>query len=218
MLIRILSFFTLISSVSFAQLVVSNTAPYNSQNYLINDVLMSSNSGNAAQNITLTNGTSAQIGYFNGTASNIGIDEGVILSTHGIGEATPQNDGNQGEGIHATDPDLHYILTQISNSNQPQRNTIVYEFDFVAGGDEIEFEYVFASDEYSNYTCSQFNDVFGFFISGPGINGPYSNNGKNIALIPNPSNPNTFTNTPVMINTFKLRKCDRWTSFYMFCN
>ncbi len=194
MFIRILSFFTLVSSVSFAQLVVSNSAPYNSTEYLINGVLMSSTSGNAAQNVNLSVGTGSQIGYFNGTASNIGIDEGVILSTHGIGEATPQNDGNEGNGIHVADPDLKYILEEISNSSEPQNNTIVYEFDFVAGGTEIEFEYVFASDEYSGFTCSNFNDVFGFFISGPGINGPHSNNGKNIALIPN-------TNTPVMINT-----------------
>lgn len=201
MFIRILSFFTLISTVSLAQLEVSNSAPYNSTQYLINGVLMSSTSGNAAQNVSLTSGTGTQIGYFNGTASNIGINEGVILSTNGIGEATPQSDGNQSSGANVTDPDLNYILQEISNSNQSQNNTIVYEFDFVAGGSSIEFEYVFASDEYSSYTCSDFNDVFGFFISGPGINGPYSNNGENIALIPNPANPSTYTNTPVMINT-----------------
>ncbi len=202
MFTRIFSILIFITTYSsFAQLNVDNTSPYDVPNYLINDVLMSSTSSNAAQNVVLSTGTSDQIGYFNGTASNIGINEGVIMSTHGIGEATPQNDGNQDNGVNATDIDLLNILTNISNSNQPQRNTIVYEFDFVAGGSEIEFEYVFASDEYSGYTCSQFNDVFGFFISGPGINGPYSNNAKNIALIPDPSNPNTFTNTPVMINT-----------------
>ena len=63
----------------------------------------------------------------------------------------------------------------------------VLEFDFVPLGDSIRFNYVFSSEEYvPDYVCS-FNDVFAFFISGPGITGL-----KNIALIPN-------TNTPVSI-------------------
>lgn len=184
-----------------AQLTVSNGAPYNSANNLINQVLMSSTTGNVAQNVTLSSGVPSQIGYFNGTSSNINIDEGVILSTGGIGVSTPQNDGNQNVNFPSEDPDLRSILLNIASTNQIQKNTIVLEFDFVAGGDFVEFEYVFASNEYNMFTCSRFNDVFGFFLSGPGISGPYSNNAKNIALVPNVANPNTFTSTPVMINT-----------------
>lgn len=201
-MIRLLIISVLISNVALAQLTVSNTAPYNSSGNLVNQVLMSSSSGNAASNIVLSTGNSGQIGYFNGVGSNIGLDEGVLLSTGGLGRATPQSDGLESGGNPNTgDPDLQYILSNIANTVQSQNNTIVVEFDFVAGGDFIEFEYVFASNEYDSYTCSKFNDVFGFFLSGPGINGPYSNNGENIALVPNPNNPNTFTNTPVMINT-----------------
>ena len=52
------------------------------------------------------------------------------------------------------------------------------------------------SEEYNEHTCSAYNDVFGFFISGPGIDGNpnYENNAKNVALVPG-------TNVPVAINT-----------------
>jgi PKD repeat protein len=65
----------------------------------------------------------------------------------------------------------------------------ILEFDFVANGDSVNFRYQFGSEEYPNYTCTEFNDVFGFFISGPGYGSP-----TNIALVPG-------TTIPVAINS-----------------
>jgi hypothetical protein len=59
-------------------------------------------------------------------------------------------------------------------------NAAVLEFDFVPLSDTVQFRYVFGSEEYPEYVSTPFNDVFGFFISGPGISGT-----KNIALLPN---------------------------------
>src|SRR5690606_4411580 len=64
----------------------------------------------------------------------------------------------------------------------------------VPTGDSLIFQYVFASNEYTSFTCSGYNDVFGFFVSGPGFDGPYENDAENIALIPN-------SDIPVGINT-----------------
>lgn len=105
------------------------------------------------------------------------LDEGVLMHTANA----PNVSG---------DPDLNAI--NLSNSNIS--NGVILEFDFVPEGDTLSFSYIFSSAEYSSFTCSSFNDVFGFFISGPGISGPYSNNSINIATIPG-------TNTPVGINT-----------------
>jgi gliding motility-associated-like protein len=106
----------------------------------------------------------------------------------------PNNQGGASLGggfIAGVDPDLAAITP----------NTVydeaILEFDFVPQGDSIEFQYVFASEEYDEYVCGSVNDAFGFFISGPGITGPFSNNGANIALIPG-------TTTPVSINTVNL--------------
>ena len=65
----------------------------------------------------------------------------------------------------------------------------ILEFDFVPISDTVKFNYVFASEEYPEYSCCTVNDVFGFFISGPGIVGA-----PNIALIPS-------STTPVTVNT-----------------
>jgi hypothetical protein len=60
----------------------------------------------------------------------------------------------------------------------------VLEFDFdVATTGTLSFNYVFASDEYNEWTNSQYNDVFAFFLDD-----------TNIALIPG-------TEIPVAINT-----------------
>jgi len=65
----------------------------------------------------------------------------------------------------------------------------VLEFDFTATGDTVSFNYVFGSEEYTSYTCSSYNDVIGFFLSG----GAYTAK-TNISLVPG-------TSIPVAINS-----------------
>lgn len=80
------------------------------------------------------------------------------------------------------DVDLDLITT-----NSVEHVSII-EFDFVATGTSLNFDFVFASEEYPEYAIDpDFNDVFGFFLSGPGIAGSFSNGAKNIALIPGAS-------------------------------
>ena len=68
----------------------------------------------------------------------------------------------------------------------------VLEFDFIPKGNQISFRYQFGSEEYPDFTCTQFNDVFGFFING-GTEYPLP---TNIALV-----PGTSPGIPVAINT-----------------
>ncbi|MFL2574218.1 MAG: choice-of-anchor L domain-containing protein [Flavobacteriales bacterium] len=73
---------------------------------------------------------------------------------------------------------------------------------FVPTSDSLSFRYVFGSQEYFAFENSQYNDVFGFFLSGPGITGPYSspafhpNGSVNLAIVPGsnppPANHNFF--------------------------
>ncbi len=192
--------FVFVSIGLLAQISVSNSNPYNSPGYLVTDILLDTDVGTIAGNVVLTNGLPHQIGYFNAVNSNLGMDEGVLLSTGGIGLVVPGGESTQ-NGINFQEPDLVTAMSQIGMGSLPLGNTIVLEFDFIAGSELVEFEYVFGSKEYTSYTCSEFNDIFGFFLSGPGIQGPFEDNGINIALVPDPDNPGEYTTTPVTINT-----------------
>lgn len=172
---------------STAQLVVDGTL---TPEELVEDILVGE--GVTVSNITYT-GVASQRGYFDGTASNIGLDGGVILSSGDINIAVgPNNAGGAGQAVSgAGDPDLAALAGVTSV------DAVLLEFDFIPTGDSLKFNYVFASEEYNEYTCGGVNDVFGFFLSGPGITGPFANNAANIALIPG-------TNTPVSINTVNI--------------
>lgn len=135
-------------------------------------------------------------GLFEVTGINtLGIDSGIVLSTGyvdfapTVGSVVGPNDGVISGPTAPTngannDPDLQSLVP-----GRSIRDVCYLEFDFVPIGDSINFDFVFASSEYWDFSCSSYNDVFGFFISGPGITGT-----QNIALIPG-------TNIPIMVNS-----------------
>ena len=148
-----------------------------------------------------TRGSFGSIGTFRNGDSSIGLNEGIILSTGSVLNASGPNTATNfttNFNNTATDPDLARI---IDNALIPIRDVAILEFDFTPTADEVQFEYVFASEEYCDFVNSDYNDIFGFFISGPGINGPFTNNAENIARVPGSddfvaiNNINHLTNT-----------------------
>lgn len=131
-------------------------------------------------------GQGDQIGEFSNGLTNIGFANGVIMATGGISVAPGPNDSDgasAGHGIATPDPDLQNL------SSGALFDMANIEFDFTPTQSPLTFEYVFASEEYCEYVNTAFNDVFGFFISGPGIPGT-----QNLAVVP-------MSNTPITINT-----------------
>ncbi|TVQ48650.1 MAG: hypothetical protein EA362_05465 [Saprospirales bacterium] len=146
---------------------------------LIRDVLIGGNCFDVS-NIQAIGPNPGRGRFFNGMTS-IGIDEGIVFSTGNIrnilGPNTRPNTGSNlmGDG----DPDLRQLV-----DDQAINDAVGIQFDFVPTADTVRFRYVFASEEYCEWVGDNFNDVFGFFISGPGIDGPFTNGAENIALIP----------------------------------
>lgn len=186
--------------LSNAQITVTNTQ---TPSQLVQNVLLGF--GVTASNITvngsLANGNIVQgnVTYFDASSTTFPIPTGVLLTTgNGIGAIGPNNSGSATNNTPATavvssDPHLNAI------ANAGVTNGVVLEFDFVPAGDTISFNYIFASDEYPEFSPSSYNDAFGFFLWGPGISGPYTlagypAGGANLAVIPGTTTPVTINN------------------------
>ncbi len=121
------------------------------------------------------------IGYFENGASSIGLEKGIILSTGPIKNAEGPNSDTQKSGDFGDkrgDIDLNSLV------QERVMDAVGIEFDFIPLESEVTFKYVFASEEYCEFVGTEFNDIFGFFVSGPGLEGDFSNKSKNVALIP----------------------------------
>ncbi len=152
--------------------------------------------GLVTSNITFL-GNSNQIGSFNAGTSNIGLPTGIVMSS---GDVTSIQAGGNPSTNYGGPGDADVLATAQSVTSNPNAGFInttndaaVLEFDFIPDGDEVIFNFVFASEEYLTWINSQYNDAFGFYLSGPNpAGGNYSS--ENLALVPG-------TNEPITIST-----------------
>jgi gliding motility-associated-like protein len=183
----------LLCAPAWAQLTTSVALP---PNLLVQNILLGG--GITASSVTYTGDASA-IGSFNGIFSNIGLASGVILSSGDISNCIGPNNtsGVSYSNTLAGDPDLDQLMSPALSYE-----AAILEFDFVPTSDTVKFRYVFASDEYMEFVTpgGTINDGFGFFISGPGISGPYSGGAIDIALVPGTSLPVTMQNVNLSTN------------------
>jgi gliding motility-associated-like protein len=191
---RTLLFLGLILTFVFGKAQLVTTSNLTVQQY-VQDVLLGQNV--TVSNITFNGGSpnvvSTAVGGFDCANCNLAIPSGFAMSTGDVaGLVGPNNSssyaGTGTGGLGGSDPDLISLATELG-SNPNINDWVIIEFDFIPLGDTIQFQYIWGSEEYSEWVNSSFNDIFGFFISGPGISGPYSNNSQNIALVPGTSSP-----------------------------
>lgn len=141
------------------------------------------------QNVTSQGGPNGYGEFFNGDP--IGVETGIMLCSGSILEAPGPNNasGTSSTNGGPNDPDLQAI------SGVNMNDVAILEFDFVPDEDMISFDFIFASEEYCDFSGpgAPYNDAFGFFLSGPGIAGPYGGGAINIATLPD--------GTPVSVQT-----------------
>ncbi|MEY4596867.1 MAG: hypothetical protein RLZZ506_1287 [Bacteroidota bacterium] len=196
--IQHLFFWIFFQASLYAQLQTNNSL--NPQG-LVQNVLLGN--GVTVSNVSY-NGSPAAIAQFTAANTTLGINSGIVLTT---GTTLPNGDGphgpndTPGAGLDNNMGGFN-LLSQAIQGTQTY-NAAILEFDFVPYADTVRFKYVFGSDEYPEFAPpnnTTYNDVFGFFISGPGITGF-----QNIALLPNGAvvsinNVNTITNPFYFVN------------------
>jgi gliding motility-associated-like protein len=168
---------------SKAQLNLSNAL---TPAQLVQNVLVGG--GVNVSNVTYIGSANSIAEFSNGNTTNLGLTSGVVMCSGNYGDIDQAaiNLASTDLGL-AGDASLNTLTTNTSY------DASVLAFDFFPLGDTIKFRYVFGSEEYPDYVCSDFNDIFGFFVSGINpLGGNYVD--QNIALIPG-------TALPVAINT-----------------
>jgi len=124
-------------------------------------------------------GAASASGFFAGGAGVLPYTDGVLLTSGTVQNALgPNNVENiTAANGQAGDADLNSLIPGYTTYDAS-----ILTIVFTPTKGTISFQYVFGSDEYTEYVGSSFNDVFGFFL-----------NGVNLAVLPG-------TSTPVSVN------------------
>lgn len=160
--------------------------------------------GLTVSNVVLNCPSNAYGTFANGNTTNIGITNGILLTTgSAVNAIGPNNSTSLGtcNGTSANDPQL------ISLDPQATEDPCILEFDVVPQCNTLTIRFVFGSEEYPEFVSSGFNDAFGFWITGPGpaCQAGYYNN-TNVATLPNNvtiasiDNINPTTNSAYYVN------------------
>jgi len=164
--------------VSWSQFVIDTT---NSPNYLVETILLGQ--GVLVGNVQYR-GAPHAIAKFEDFSDVTAIRQGIILTSGNSFYLKGPNRSTFKGWASGTmgDADLNSITAGKTF------DAAVLEFDFVTTSENLSFRYVFGSEEYQEYVGSKYNDVFAFFINGPGLDN------VNLARIPNTEIPITINN------------------------
>lgn len=170
---------------------------------LVHDILLDATCA-IITNVTSSTGTdfgSANgIGYFNENGSGFPFAEGVVLSTGYVGKVPGPNNTYLSDGANPNGPvpawtgdtDLEAIILEGTGNPLYSHNATKLEFDFVPVIPFINFNFIFASDEYGYYQCD-YSDSFAFILTDLSMPGLPP---VNLAVLPN-------SNVPISVVTIR---------------
>jgi hypothetical protein len=120
-----------------------------------------------------------------GAGPILGEPTGVVVSNGAFNTGNAVNTSNNAANAtnllcNGTTSDADMVAIEAGTVNGEYA---AIEFDVVPQSSILAIPFQFGSDEFPEYVCSNFGDLVGIFVSGPGINGPFSGglNAENFA-------------------------------------
>lgn len=170
----------------------------------INDFVQNNLIGNGVYvfNVKFNNATgniaTPQIGTFNSNNYvQLFMDQGVVMTTGNVNVAP----GPNSSGSHSNAVSPMYSDQQLSSIASGSINgCATLDFDFVSISPFVTVNYCFGSEEYPEYVCSSFNDVFAFLVTGPSPTTGQTVT-RNAAIIPHSTSAANPNGIAVAINT-----------------
>ena len=202
--ITLLAILLTTSITSLAQLQITSGNQLTSRRWTADSLIQHYLMGygmDSISNVTFNGNTQSlcsRIGFFtnpdasdpNNLPSTLPFRSGIILCTGRAADfAGPNMAADQTTLSNDCIPYEYHDPDITATADTTTIESAVLEFDCVPRSSIFRLRYVFASEEYPNFACSRFNDVFGIFVSPIG-----GGSSQNVALIPG-------TQTPVSVNT-----------------
>lgn len=208
--LKLVLIFTLVAGISisaYSQQLPTRTPYFKSKNKTVaalpltsfavdtvtaaNLVTMLLGPGASISNLTYT-GAGSALGAFTDNNSSIGIDTGIVISTGNVLDIPGPNVSASTTTVYNTPGDS--VLSSLTLF--PTYDAAIIDFDILVTTDTLMCNFVFGSEEYPEFAPSNFNDIFAFFVSGPGISGM-----KNIATLPGTDTIISINNVNQSINS-----------------
>lgn len=176
-----------------------NVPPYTPSNYtpeqLVKNILI-----NGGTNCTTANVTNVTVspnhdvtnsnrfwGYFHKGTTNFPFTDGIVLTTGYASEAGNSYVAAVGQSV-GTGSDADLVAA--TGATVSLTDAVALEFDFVPNSNQVKFNYIFVSDEYtSNYPCTGYSDAFALLLKKVG-DPTYTN----LAILPGGAGPVSATN------------------------
>lgn len=151
---------------------------------LVYQLLTNDQSGVKIINVSFSGDPRSMAAYYCSDDS-FPVKNGLILCTGVAEKAGMPNESSSAGTARFTPGDKR--LEKIAKAYTT--DAAILEVTFIANSNEISFEYFFASEEYPEFVNKGVNDIFAFWIEGPGYSTPY-----NMAILPDTGDPITVDN------------------------
>ena len=144
----------------------------------------------SSNNVSISNvsyyGYYGAVSYFSANVQNMPFNSGLLMTT-GIANIAVGPNNHSEAGVDNSYPGYAQLTNMLGAQTY---NSAVISFDVIPYGDTLRIRYVFGSEEYPEYVCSQYGDGFSIYISGPGMPA----GGQNIARLPHNNKTITINN------------------------